>query len=380
MPHRLRLALAAPSFNRSSETFIRAHARTILPYDTVLLCEDGTEAEHLGMPVLSEIDVYPTPYSLAERLHNSLRFRWSVHAERSLRGSEERRIRSFLTRQGVTHCLAEFGPMGCKLMHAASRSKVRLFVHFHGYDATLLPRQPSWRRHYRALFPQAAGIIAPSRFIADRLADMGCPRDKLHISACGIAPEQFEETRREPGIALAVGRLVDKKAPLTTIRAFVEATREMPNTHLHMVGDGPLLKPARALVDQLGAAEQITLHGALPHEEVRSLLRRASLFLQHSVTAPNGDMEGLPVAILEAMASSIPVISTRHSGIPDVVRNHETGILVDEHDTTAMSRAIGALLHNPDLARAMGQAGAPRVRTEFSHVATAERLRAVMEI
>ncbi|WP_417241150.1 MULTISPECIES: glycosyltransferase [Pseudomonadota] len=375
-----RLAIAAPSFTIPSETFVRAHIATILPEKTVLICEDGTVSENFGMPVLSEIDAYPMPRNKIERLHRAIRFYWGVYVERALRGGEERRIRSFLTRQGVTHCLAEFGPMGCKMMHATDRAGVRLFVHFHGYDATRLPREAGWRRHYRALFVRAEGIIAPSRFIADRLAEMGCPRNKLHVSACGISPEDFAETRRVQGMALAIGRFVDKKAPLTTIRAWVEATQDLPDAHLHMIGDGPLLEAAHALIAELNAGGRITLHGAQPHEKVRGLLRRSSLFLQHSVTARDGDTEGLPVAILEAMASAIPVISTRHSGIPDVVREGEMGLLVDEHDIDAMVQAIRTLLKQPERAQVMGMTGAPYVRAEFSHEATAERLRRIMEI
>ncbi|WP_368074452.1 glycosyltransferase [Antarctobacter heliothermus] len=330
------------------------------------------------MPVLSNVDAYSTPRGFAERLRNALRFQWSVHVERALRGTEERRIRAFFERQKVTHCLAEFGPMGCKLMHAANRADVRLFVHFHGYDATRLPREAGWRRHYNALFPQVAGVIAPSCFIAERLAEMGCPREKLHVSACGIDPGNFEETHRDVGQVIAIGRFVEKKAPLTTILAFAVAARDLPSAHLNMIGDGPLLAAARALVEELHIGAQVTLHGALPHEQVRALLGRAALFVQHSVTAPDGDTEGLPVAILEAMASGIPVVSTRHSGIPDVVRDGETGILVDEHDQDAMACAIEALLRDPDRAASMGRLGAPWVRREFSHEATAVRLRRIM--
>ncbi|MBT51977.1 MAG: glycosyl transferase family 1 [Mameliella sp.] len=374
------LSIAAPSFSRQSETFIRAHVRTILPDRTVLICEDGRGSETLGLPVLSNIDPYPNPCSALDRLGRAARFQWSVHVARTLRGENERRLREFFEQHRVTHCLAQFGPTGCKLTRATRRAGVKLYVHFHGYDATSLPREARWRREYRRLFRQAAGVIAPSQFILERLVALGCPQEKLHVSSCGIAPDQFPPSTHEAGQVLAVGRFVEKKAPLTTVRAFATAAGEIPGAHLHMVGDGPLLAPAQALAADLGVTGRITFHGAQPHDAVRALLARASLFVQHSVTAPNGDTEGLPVAILEAMASGVPVVSTRHSGIPEAVQEGETGLLVEEHDTEGMARAMAHLLSHPDLAAAIGQAAVPHVRAAFSHEATAARLRKIMEI
>ena len=374
------LCIAAPSFSQPSETFVRAHAVMIRPTDTVLLCQDGRGSQSLGYPVLSNIDPYPEPRNPLERLLNALRFRWHARVDRALSGVSEMRMREFFRQNGVTHCLAEFGPTGCLLRRAALNANVRLFVHFHGYDATSLPRQAAWRRHYARLFRDAAGVIAPSRFIQDQLVVLGCPREKLHVSACGINPADFVESERETGKLLAIGRFVDKKAPLTTIEAFSKIASLVPEAHLQMVGDGPLLGAAQTLVAKLDLSDRVTLHGSQPHEFVRSLLGQASIFVQHSVTAPNGDTEGLPVAILEAMASSLPVVSTRHSGIPDVISDGETGLLVDEHDKEGMATAMLDLLRNPDKAARMGRAGAPRIREAFSHEATVARLRQIMGI
>lgn len=372
------LAIMAPSFNQPSETFIHAHVETIMPKCTVLLCEDGSGAERFQLPVLSDLDSYPTPLTSVERIWNALRYRWRVTFDQRIGGANERRARAFLQRNGVTHCLAEFGPSGCRSELFSARAGVRLFVHFHGYDATVLPRHRTWRRHYRRVFASADGIIAPSRYIADRLAALGCPRNKLHVSPCGIAPEVFPLTRRKAGQVVAVGRLVEKKAPLLTISAFVEAARNHPNAHLHMVGEGPLLDEARDLVASECWESMVTLHGAQPHDKVRALLECASLFIQHSVVAKDGDTEGLPVAILEAMASGIPVVSTRHSGIPEAVLEGKTGLLVDEHDEVGMTAAISRLLSTPDEAESMGLVGRVRAQKYFSQIIVAERLRAIM--
>lgn len=374
------LAIAAPSFDRASETFVNAHINTILPQGTVLICEDGHGAERYGLPVLSEIDPYPPFLSATERIAAALRFRWAVNVNRELRGADERRLRTFFLRHGVEACLAEFGPMGCKIALAARNADVNLFVHFHGYDATRLPSERGWQRHFRRLFATADGVLAPSHFIAERLAKLGCPGDKLHVSPCGIAPEDFPETTREPGLVVAVGRLVEKKAPLVALEAFAQVAMTRSDTVLHIVGDGPLGCALRRKIIERNLGDRVVLHGEQPHSVVRSLMARAAVFLQHSVTAPDGDMEGLPVSILEAMASGVPVVSTRHSGIPEAVEEGRTGLLTDEGDVDGTAMALQTLLDDPAKAAAMGAAARARAARDFSHDVVARRLRAVMRL
>jgi glycosyltransferase involved in cell wall biosynthesis len=120
------------------------------------------------------------------------------------------------------------------------------------------------------------------------------------------------------------------------------------------------------------------MHGGQSRDFVAQLMQEASLFVQHSRTAANGDSEGLPVAILEAMASALPVVSTKHSGIPEAVRDRVTGLLVEEMDVDGMASALAELLDNPDRAIVMGIAGRERVLEHFSLAHACERLRAIM--
>ncbi|RWJ19706.1 MAG: glycosyltransferase, partial [Mesorhizobium sp.] len=115
--------------------------------------------------------------------------------------------------------------------------------------STVMPRKQTWRRRYRRLFASADGIITPSRFIADRLIQIGCPNEKLHVSPCGILPEQFTPSKRESGRLLVVGRFVEKKSPHLTIEAFARIASRFPEARLDLVGDGPLMARSRALVE-----------------------------------------------------------------------------------------------------------------------------------
>jgi len=372
------LAIAVNTFDRVSETFVRAHVKHIAPGRTVLLCRESGDAVDWGFPVLFDLRVLRTPHGLIERVVNGVRFRWWRYVDPALRGADEARVRAFLSRHKVRAVLAEFGPNGSLLRLACKRAGVPLYVHFHGYDATRLARLASVRRHYRRLFRDATGIIAPSRFLANRLVDLGCPVEKVHVSPCGIDLPEAATQESTLSRFIAVGRLVEKKSPLSTLRAFSEVARGDDEASLDLVGDGPLLEACRAEVKSLGLSHRVTLHGALPHDAVLRLMKESFAFVQHSVEASDGDCEGLPVSILEAMGSGLPVVSTWHSGIPEAVLDGETGLLVAEHDVEGMAKAINTLLKNRSRAKEMGRAGCARVKANFTHEHTAARLREIM--
>ena len=143
-----------------------------------------------------------------------------------------------------------------------------------------------------------------------------------------------------------------------------------PAATLTMVGDGPLLEQARAHATSLGLQDAISFPGVLTPEEIVALMGNARAFVQHSVTAPDGDREGSPVALLEAQMAGLPVVSTRHSGIPEIVADGETGILVEERDAAGMGRAMARLAREPMLAGTLGKAGRERALAHFSQART----------
>ena len=120
---------------------------------------------------------------------------------------------------------------------------------------------------------------------------------------------------------------------------------------------------------------RILFHGVQPHDTVRRMMSEASIFLQHSVTTPDGNTEGLPVSVLEAMSAGLCVVSTRHSGIPEAVIDSESGLLVDEHDTEAMAQVLDHALADPAMCAGLGDAAAARVRASFTIDHAIETLR-----
>jgi glycosyltransferase involved in cell wall biosynthesis len=372
------LAIAANTFDKPSETFIRAHVTNIAPGRTVLICRQDGGATQFGCPVLSDVAPQPTPRHRAERISISLRNEWRRLTDPAASGRDEARVRSFLQRHGVTAVLAEYGPNGVLLRRACVRAGVLLYVHFHGFDATRLARKGRWRRYYRRLFRDAAGVIVPSKFLASRLLELGCPHDKLHVSPNGIDPSQLSETQRATGRVVAIGRLVEKKAPHLTIRAFSRVRRERPDATLVMIGDGGLRALCDVEIEENGLQQCVEMLGAQGPDRVKRELAAAQIFAQHSVTAQDGDMESFGISLVEAMASSVPVVTTNHNGFRETVADGETGLLVEEHDVDGMAAAMLSLLNDPERAEAMGRAGRARVEALFTRERTATRLREIM--
>jgi colanic acid/amylovoran biosynthesis glycosyltransferase len=352
-------AVAAKSFDKPSETFIRHHATALMPGRTALL---QTEI------ALADPALVPGPV-LTDFARSPGRLSWA---------KPEQRAADFLKAHGVQTVLAEYGPVGVKVQQAAAAAGARLFVHFHGYDATREVHRTGVIDSYRKLFVQADGVFVPSRYIGARLAALGCPESKLTVAPCGVDPDRFAPSARLPGRLLSVGRLVEKKSPITTLRAFRIARAACPELHLDMVGDGPLFDAATRFVAEAGLEQSVTLHGAQPHDRVRALMAQAQTFLQHSVVATSGDCEGLPVAILEAMSAGLPVIATWHSGIPEAVTHGRHGLLVAEYDVEGMAEAIITLTRDPDLGARMGSEGRARVLSQFTAARTEAILRGAM--
>ena len=256
--------------------------------------------------------------------------------------------------------MAEFGFHAVRVMNAAAITGVPLVVHFRGSDLSARGKVGVLKERYRCLLRLADGVICKSQPMAQALQQLGADPSRLLISASGANAALFHDSvplQAEP-VFLAVGRFVAKKGPLHTIRAF----RQQPFGQLWMVGEGPLLQQARALVQDFGLQDRVRFFGALAQEQVADLMREARVFVQHSMVAADGDSEGNPVSVMEAQLSGLPVVATRHGGIPEVVIDQQTGCLVEEGDVSGMALAMKRLMADPALAQRFGAAGRSRRR------------------
>jgi len=276
--------------------------------------------------------------------------------------------------------LAEHGQTGVAVMAAAQEAGVRLVVHFHGCDAYQRVILERYARSYRELFEQAAAIIAVSHDMERQLLSLGAPAERLFYNPCGVDSTAFAggDPATAPPLLLAVGRFVPKKGLLQTLRAFAIAAARCSEARLTLIGDGPLRGAVMQLAAELGVEGRVSLLGRRSHAEVAAALRGARALVQHSLRADDGDCEGTPLTVLEAGACGLPVIATRHGGIPDVVVDGVTGLLVDEADVEAMAAQMVQLCERPDLAAALGCAAQRRVRAAFSQERQVGRLWQIM--
>ncbi|MBX2974061.1 MAG: glycosyltransferase [Flavobacteriales bacterium] len=350
----MRIALASPAENAWSETFIAAHIDRLNKVELLLsggvpprnASQDGPLVHTTGLA------------SYADRFIG----KWSG----GLPGLACRRLARRLTKFHPDVVLAEYGNMGAEIVHACAKAGVPLVAHFHGFDAHRTDYIARYD-NYRELFRYASALVVVSRAMEAQLLTIGAPREKVIYNCYGIDVQRFVPGRPDlaPPHFLAVGRFAEKKAPHLTIQAFSKVAAQRPQARLTMVGQGPLWAGCQQLVKELGLQGSVDLCGVKKPDEIVGLLHASRAFVQHSVVTASNDHEGTPLAVLEAMATGVPVVATRHAGIADVVEHGVRGLLCEEHDVDGMAANMIRLVDDPEQAQRMGTAG--RAYTERAH-------------
>jgi len=365
----IRLAIVTPKENAWSETFIAAHIEGLQGVELVLA--GGELPTHVvNGKVL--------------RSKGALAFLRDLIIARVHRTDEDgvlvRRIAAELRRARIDVVLAEYGTTAHAMLAPCALAGVPLVAHFHGFDAHV-DAVVKAQGDYRALFAQASAMVVVSREMEQDLLLLGAPRGKLVRNSCGVDAERFTsgDPAQSPPHFLFVGRFVDKKAPHLALSAFERIAERVPEARLTMVGQGPLWESCVQRVRSSPLAGRVDLPGILSPDEVASLLRGARAFVLHSVRALNGDCEGTPVAVLEAMATGIPVVATRHAGIADVVEHEREGLLCEERDVNAMAAHLERLARDPALAVELGRNGRAKVEREHRMQDSIARLQAVLD-
>ena len=294
-------------------------------------------------------------------------------------------LRRRLRQLSVEVVLANFGRTGVALLPLCRELSIPLVVHFHGFDAHMYTEIERHREGYRKLGRECVQVIAVSERMRAALIGLGMPAEKVTLIRCGVDPERFEPRIAAPSKPLffGVGRFVDKKAPYFTLLAFDQVRRRHSEARLVLAGDGPLFETMHNLVEVFGLTGAVEFPGILSPEEVAQWMRRASAFVQHSVTprvGPNaGDSEGTPVAMLEAMMTGLPVIATRHAGLGEVIEHGVTGLLVDERDVEGMAAAMARVIESPSEAGRMGHAARRQALDHHTSSRYLQHLREVLE-
>lgn len=347
----LRLCIVSPNRDAWSETFIANHVAH-LP-GVALVLTDGYLPKR---DAKGELLVHPT--LLKRIVQRVTRQAWDhVLINAIVNRSRKERINMVL---------AEYGPTGEAMIPVCQRLGIPLVVHFHGIDAF---HEKLLKEHanYTGIFRNAAAIVVVSREMEQQLISLGCPASKLHYNCYGIDIGHFKQAAPDHADKrfLAVGRFVDKKAPHLALAAFHQAFQKDPTLSFTMAGDGPLRESTMSLAVALGVDRAVEFPGVITQDEVALRMQRARAFVQHSVITKENDHEGTPLSILEAMASGLPVIATRHAGIPDVIVHGVSGLLCAERDVATMAANLLTLAGDPALAGRMGRAGRAKAELDL---------------
>jgi glycosyltransferase involved in cell wall biosynthesis len=269
---------------------------------------------------------------------------------------------------GLLH--AHFGPDGTYAMPLAAALHVPLITTFHGWDVTvrttamLASPNPTIARYLlrrAALRRTGAAFIAVSDYVRDRLLVLGFPPERVVRHYIGVDTTRFTplpaSARTTDRYVLSVARHAGKKGLDTLLRAFALVAPRFPDVRLVQVGRGPHTAELKALASDLGIAERVEFAGAQPYDRVRDLMQNATAVALTSQTAVDGDQEALGMVLNEASACGIPIVATRHGGIPEAVIDRETGLLAPERDAPAIGEALAALLGDPGYAAQLGRRG-----------------------
>ncbi len=229
-----------------------------------------------------------------------------------------------------------------------------LLVSFHGVDVAQNEDKQTYRATFAELFQYASIVAARSQSLLDKLAEMGCPREKLRLNRTPIPLTHIPRSVRTPPAdgawrLVQACRLIRKKGLFTTLEALKSAVQHCPNILFTVAGDGPLREEFLDAAEESGLSANVKLAGWLTQEELMQLYASSHIFLHPSETTSTGDQEGIPNSMLEAMASGLPVIATAHGGIPEAMDHEKDGILVPERSPGLLAQAILRMIQTPEL-------------------------------
>lgn len=349
------IAVVTPQLGGISETFIHRHINNF-PRCVVLTGEILNGYEPL-------IPTMRIPYQNGDC---ELSSEWDIA------------ISSFFAKHGVDRILVEYGCYGTSLLYwNRQKWKLPAFVHFHGGDSSFtFLSKTEWVAYYKNLPTLVRGVFTGPQSMARRLHRIcEIPMAILYPKRYGVEVPIHIHRPLPSGIIrlVFIGRLTPKKSPEDLLRAFRHAVSLFPDLFLDIVGDDGLSyvstdnrRNLQDTIDEWGLSAKIKMHGTLTPQRSYEILEQSHIYVQHSVTAPGGDVEGMPIVILEAAARGLPVISTRHEGIVEEVDDGVTGYLVDEHDYVAMAEKIVDLARNPERILEMGRAGHAKMLKDFT--------------
>ncbi len=255
-------------------------------------------------------------------------------------------------------------------------------VSFHGADVMVDMDKPAYRSATRQMLDAVKLVLVRSESLRRAVIRLGCDEKKIEIQRTGIPLDEFRFRERNfpprggggEWRLMQAGRLIEKKGLPVTLRAFASFLSQYPNSTLTIAGEGPLLGELQKLARELKIDNRVSFTGFISQEQLRELYYASHIFLHPSETGPDGNQEGIPNSMLEAMGSGLPVFATQHGGIPEAVENGVSGVLVPERDHEALAHALLNAAHDRDFLSRIARGGADAVARKFDQRIQAQHL------
>jgi glycosyltransferase involved in cell wall biosynthesis len=272
-----------------------------------------------------------------------------------------------------------FGHIAVHLLPLIRTWRSPSVVSFHGADVMVDLEKPEYRAATKQMLEAVRLVLVRSKSLGRALVEIGCPPEKIRIQRTGIPVDEIPfKARAWPADGawrfVQACRLIEKKGLTTSISAFAKFTARYPQATFTIAGEGPLRAELEAHAHGLGVDDKVSFSGFVSQSELRELFCRSHIFLHPSERGADGNQEGVPNSMLEAMASGLPVFATRHGGIPEAIGDSRSGILVAEGDSGALAGALLDAAANPDALTAIARNGAEAVRREFEQTAQTRKL------
>jgi glycosyltransferase involved in cell wall biosynthesis len=272
-----------------------------------------------------------------------------------------------------------FGHIAVHLLPLISTWEKPTIASFHGADVLVDMDRTAYRKATKQMLDAVTRVFVRSESLRKAVIELGCDEGKIDIVRTGIPLEQFPYRERTvPANGewrfVQACRLIEKKGLATTLHAFTNFLLHYPNAQLIVAGEGPVLDRLQTLARKLKIEHAVALPGFLSQDQLRDLYYASHIFLHPSETGCDGNQEGIPNSMLEAMATGLPVFATNHGGIPEAIENGVSGVLVPEGDHEALTNSLlDAVKDRPRLAR-LGKNGSEVVRQKFEQHAQVQRL------
>jgi colanic acid/amylovoran biosynthesis glycosyltransferase len=268
---------------------------------------------------------------------------------------------------GIEHIHAHFVTLAAYAASiAAELLGISFTVHAHAVDLFMRDSQDLRRQ-----LENASGVVTISNYNRAHIATL-CPRinpDDVDVVYCSLETDRFRPASRQRDNGsiniLSVGRLIEKKGFEYLIDACAVLAESGLSFQCQIVGDGPLWEALQARINQHGLQNQVILLGALEQAQVLKLYQESDIFVLACVVAGDGNRDGLPVVLTEAMACQLPVITTPVTGIVDLVEHKRTGLLVRERDILALAEALKCLIEDKKMREQLGQQARQKILQDF---------------